>query len=414
MSKHFTEFGILYIDDEVKSLKYFEAIFETIAPIYTARNAEEGFEIFVQNHHRIGLVLSDKKMPNESGLDLLARIREYDPAPLRFLVTAYSNLDVAVDSLNEGLLYSYLTKPWDPETLERRLVKAMEHFTLAQERDRLLREKAEALNHLIMADKAASIGILSAGLNHHLRNSLTVMRTFHDLIPYQLEEELEGEPKDQDFWDGHYREVGGQIDRMTSVLTNLAESTKISELSVVQGVNLADLLRKSGDHVLGADSEICFSVQETNSVPLIDGDVQKIAQMGRFLFEEAKSDMANGGEIEVLLAATEDRETVEISFLDSGKPLPELELERLFDPFFIRQSKPEELGTNLMACYLTAFYHGGSIHATRTGDGRNAIVVRLPVNRSADVTTEMSRRILDRVADFSHHDLRPYGAAVTA
>jgi CheY-like chemotaxis protein len=414
MSKKFTDFGILYIDDEVKSLKYFEAIFEDIAPIYIASSPEEGFEIFTENHHRIGLVLSDKKMPNESGLELLSRIRAVDPAPLRFLVTAFSDLEAAVDALNDGLLYSYLTKPWDPDDLEHRLIKAMGHFMLAREREKLVREKAEALNHLIMADKAASIGILSAGLNHHLRNSLTVMRTFYDLIPYQLEEELDGEPKDQDFWDGHYREVGGQIERMTSMLTNLEESTKISDLSVQQGIDLAEILRNSGEHVLGGDPQISFSVNEANAIPPIDGDLPKIAQMGRFLFEEAKSGMGKGGEIEVLLTATEEGETVEITFLDSGKLVPELELERLFDPFFIRQSKPEELGTNLMACYLTAFYHGGSIHAERTADNRNAIIVSLPVNRPAEVTTEMSRRILDRVADFSSHDLRPHGAALTA
>ena len=142
MNTPFTDYGILYIDDELKSLKYFEAIFGDLAPIYIASSPEEGFAIFQENHDKIGMVLSDKKMPNESGLDLLKRIRAVDPKPLRFLVTAFSDLDVAVDALNDGLLYAYLTKPWDPDELEHRLVKAMSHFSLARERDRLLQEKS--------------------------------------------------------------------------------------------------------------------------------------------------------------------------------------------------------------------------------------------------------------------------------
>lgn len=46
--------------------------------------------------------------------------------PLRFLVTAYADLDVAVDALNSGLLYSYLSKSWDPDDLEHRMIKAQQ------------------------------------------------------------------------------------------------------------------------------------------------------------------------------------------------------------------------------------------------------------------------------------------------
>ncbi|MCG8600962.1 MAG: response regulator, partial [Verrucomicrobiales bacterium] len=87
MNTQFPDYGILYIDDEVKSLKYFSAIFEPVAPIYVAESPEEGYRVFAENHDRIGLVLSDKKMPNESGIDLLRRIRDVDSRPFRFLVT---------------------------------------------------------------------------------------------------------------------------------------------------------------------------------------------------------------------------------------------------------------------------------------------------------------------------------------
>jgi len=412
MKKQYPEYGILYIDDEMKSLKYFEAIFENLAPIFIANSPDEGFAIFQENHHRIGVVMSDKKMPGESGIELLKRIRKVDPNPLRFLVTAFSDLDAAVEALNDGLLYSYLTKPWDPDDLEHRLSKALGHFCLERERERLIREKADAFQQLLMADKAASIGILSAGLNHHLRNALTVMRTFYDLLPFQLEDEIEGEPKDRAFWFDFYGEVGGQIDRMTSILSNLSEGTKMSGLRVSEGIDLAATLRDAGELVLQGRPDIRFKVEGPDDLPLITGDSQKLSQMSRFLFEEARSILKRGGEIEVFLSAIDGGRDVQVVFLDNGDPVPDADLPRLFDPFYVRANQPEELGTNLMACYLTVFHHGGTIRAERSTDGRNAVIFSLPVapESDGDEESEASPRLLWRLADFSNRDLRAAGA----
>lgn len=414
MKKQYPEYGILYIDDEMKSLKYFEAIFEGLAPIYLANSPEEGFATFQEHHARIGVVISDKKMPGESGIDLLKRIRKVDPKPLRFLVTAFSDLDAAVDALNDGLLYSYLTKPWDPDDLENRLSKALSHFCLERERELLIREKTEAFQQLLMADKAASIGILSAGLNHHLRNALTVLRTFYDLLPFQLQDEIEGEPKDRAFWCDFYDEVGGQIERMTSILSNLSEGTKMSSLRLESDIDLAATLRDAGELVLQGRPDIRFKVDAPEDLPLIQGDAQKLAQMARFLFEEARSVLKRGGEVEIFLSSIDGARDVQVVFLDNGDPVPEEDLPRLFDPFYVRANQPEELGTNLMACYLTVFHHGGTIRAERATDGRNAVIFSIPVSPEPenDDEVEPTPRMLWRLADFSSRDLRATGAVL--
>ncbi|HRQ88561.1 MAG TPA: response regulator [Bacteroidia bacterium] len=408
--------AILYIDDETKSLKYFEAIFGHLGPIYTASSAAEGFALFRQHHARIGVVVSDKQMPGASGLDLLAKIRDFDPNPLRFLVTAFSNLDTAVDLLNDGLLYSYLTKPWDPADLEHRLGKALAHYRLERERESLIREKSSAFQHLLMADKAASIGILSSGLNHHLRNALTVMRTFYDLLPYQLEEELGGQPKDQAFWGEFYHAVGGQIERMTSILTNLSEGTRMNDLRLSREISLRSVFLAACDVVLEESPGIRVWIDEEAGVPMIEGDLSKLSQMARFLFEESRAMLGGEGEIEVRIGKVPGREAVETRFIDSGLPVPESDLERLFDPFYVRASKPGELGTNLMACYLTVFHHGGTIRAERTADGRNSIVFTLPVVSAAveQEESEISAGQLWRLTDCNRHEMRPAGAALSS
>ncbi|MEM9017776.1 MAG: hybrid sensor histidine kinase/response regulator [Verrucomicrobiota bacterium] len=378
MSKLFPDCGILYVDDERKSLKYFEASFRHIAPIFVAEDPVEGFHTFVENKERIALVLSDKKMPNESGLDFLGRVRDHDPRPLRFLVTAFSDLDLAVDCLNNGLLYSYLTKPWDPTELEHRLTEAVKHFSVERERDRLIAEKSAALNQLVMADKAASIGILSSGLNHHLRNSLTVLRTFFDMLPYQIREELGSEPKDASFWSEYYGEVGSQIERMTSMLGNLAEGANEGLPKLNDEIDLSKVVAEAIDMVKTDGPEVAISAQVDDCVPQIIGDRQKIVQLVRFLLHDAMKGTKGSQRVDVEVRQGEGESSVLLAVLNDGELVPKEELPHLFDPFFVRSNNPEELGTHLLACYLTVFHHGGQIRAGHSRDGRNRIEVALP------------------------------------
>jgi len=376
--------AILYIDDEERSLKYFKASFESIAPVFVARDPREGFSLFERHHEEIGLVLSDNKMPNESGLDLLARIEAFDPKPLRILVTAYADMNAAVECLNSGLLYSYLSKPWEPQDLEHRLMKALRFHELEREREVLIGEKSKAVNQLLMADRAAGIGILSTGLNHHLRNSLTVFRAFYDMLPFQLQEELEGPPKDAAFWGDFYEEVGSQIERMTAMLSNLAEGTESTRPSEHESIQLEDVALKSAALVFDKEAEIEFSLERAAVLPTVRGDSEKIERMLRLLLQELAATLRkNGGKIEMLLASTDDPEGVAMTVFDSGEPIPDQDLKHLFDPFYVRMQRPEELGTNFLACYLTVFHHGGSIEAFRAEDGRNAIKIWFPCNVAA-------------------------------
>ncbi|MEM6278072.1 MAG: hybrid sensor histidine kinase/response regulator [Verrucomicrobiota bacterium] len=398
----FPDYGILYVDDEEKSLKYFEAIFEDLAPIYIARSPAEGFEIFSKHHEQIGLVLSDKKMPQESGIELLGRIREVDPRPLRVLVTAHADLSSAVNCFNDGLLYSYFTKPWDPAELEHHLVKALRHFCLEREKEKILSEKTEVLNQLLMADKVASIGILSTGLNHHVRNALTVFRTFYDMLPLQLEEELGGRPRDESFWTEFYGEVGCQINRITSMLASLSDGSDLVFVPDSEEFSLREVVESAAAMVLGSSSQYSVSLRVEEEVPDLRGDPRRIGQMIRILLQEARKAMRERGEVEIHLAHRLDAPGVRITIFDDGELIPKDDLKHLFEPFYVRTQRPEDLGSNFLACYLTAFSHGGTIRAFRSADQRNAIEVCLPIDPPGKERVEM----IQQIRDFSCRQLR--------
>ena len=194
-------FHILYVDDEEKALHYFRQMFEDEYVIHTANNAAEGYRILETYGTRIGILLTDQRMPGESGVELMDRARRLHPNLVRILVTAFTDYQSAVKAVNEGRAYRYLHKPLDPVQLSTILRQGMETYHTLLERERLLSEKAETIRSALMADKVAGMGIMAEGLNHHLRNALTVVRAFIDLAPMKLMEEIDARPpRDANFW----------------------------------------------------------------------------------------------------------------------------------------------------------------------------------------------------------------------
>ena len=127
--------------------------------------------------------MTDQRMPGEKGVQFLERARQLHPRAIRILTTAYSDLDVAIEAVNSGAIYKYVTKPWDIPQLEVTLQRALEFFIVQRERDLLLKEKLSALQRMLITDRVLSLGILAARLGHYVRNSLVAVRTFLDLAP---------------------------------------------------------------------------------------------------------------------------------------------------------------------------------------------------------------------------------------
>ena len=188
-SDDYKKFAILYVDDEEMSLKYFVRAFEHKFRILTAANAQEGLQILEAHRDEIGLLMSDQRMPGEKGVWLLEKSRQLQPRIIRILATAYADMDAAIAAVNTGAIYKYVTKPWDPPQLENTLARGLEFFMVQRERDDLLKEKISVLHNMMMADRVLSLGLLAAGMSHHIRNSLVAVKTFLDLAPEQLRRE---------------------------------------------------------------------------------------------------------------------------------------------------------------------------------------------------------------------------------
>src|SRR5271170_1452936 len=188
-SYDYKKYAVLYVDDEEMSLKNFSRAFSEEFRIFTAPSAQEGLRLLEQHKDEIGLLMTDQRMPGEQGVWLLEKARQLRPRIIRVLATAYADLEAVIAAVNTGAIYKYVNKPWDPPHLEMTLKRGLEFFMVQRERDQLFKEKMAVLHHMMVADRVISLGLLAAGLSHHIRNSLVAVKTFLDLAPVKLQEE---------------------------------------------------------------------------------------------------------------------------------------------------------------------------------------------------------------------------------
>lgn len=157
---------ILYVDDEAMALKYFERLVSPIAPVLTAGSVQEGRAVLREHAADIAVLVCDQRMPGEYGNELLRHARQNYPNIVRMLTTAYSELDEAIEAINTGEIYRYITKPWELESLRADLKNAMELADLRNERDELIRDKLLAQQSQLLGNRLAALLMVSAAVVH--------------------------------------------------------------------------------------------------------------------------------------------------------------------------------------------------------------------------------------------------------
>lgn len=117
---------ILVVDDEPEMLYSLKNLLRREFEVFTASSGEEGMKILQE--HDIHLVMTDQRMPHMTGVELLHRMKTEYPAAMRLIFTGYADIKTVIDAINQGNVYRYVTKPWDPEELLSSLRQAGERY----------------------------------------------------------------------------------------------------------------------------------------------------------------------------------------------------------------------------------------------------------------------------------------------
>ena len=131
--------GVLIVDDKDSMLKMLSTLLADDWDVETFRSASEALERFRRNP--ADLVLTDIRMPDMDGMELLQTVKREAPDTEVILMTAYATVSQAVEAVKAGA-YNYLTKPFEPDELKIALEKAYERKQLREEAQ-ILKEQVE-------------------------------------------------------------------------------------------------------------------------------------------------------------------------------------------------------------------------------------------------------------------------------
>jgi response regulator RpfG family c-di-GMP phosphodiesterase len=169
------EHTVLFVDDEINILSAVRRVMraETATVVVTTRPAEA---LEIVQKENVSVIVSDQRMPEMEGSELLERVRLVAPHTVRLMLTGYADIEAARKAINHGGVFRFLSKPWDDEDLRQSVRQAIDHHSLLVENRRLqalteqqnetLKEFNESLKKKVMQRTAEVVT-----LNRTLRQS---------------------------------------------------------------------------------------------------------------------------------------------------------------------------------------------------------------------------------------------------
>lgn len=354
--------AILYVDDEPKSVKYFSKALQRDFPILSAAGAAAAEAILESDGDRVGVLISDQRMPVRSGVQLLAWTKERYPHIVRVLTTAYADLEAAVDAVNRGEIYRYILKPWNIEVLRSELRDAMELY---------LRRRRE--QELLQARRGTMLALASQ-IAHELRTPLASVRA----AMYGLEDCM------PELVQAYRRDAarGGRSATIAAAHLRTLEQTPAEVTKVVsQANNLINLLlmnareEGSGEGGYGVFSMLRCIREAVARYPFKDGERELVRLEGKDfavrgadvlftyviynLLKNALSALKGGGEIVVRLqpGAPFNR----VWFRDTGSGIAADILPYIFEEFYSGCESGRGTGMGLSFCRRVVTGFGGAI-----------------------------------------------------
>jgi DNA-binding NtrC family response regulator len=117
---------ILVVDDEEEILFSLRGLLRQEFELHTASSGAEALDIM--RRHVIHVLMTDQRMPQMTGVELLEQARTVCPEAVRIVFTGYADIKAVIDAVNQGQIFRYLTKPWDPDELVSALRQGCDEY----------------------------------------------------------------------------------------------------------------------------------------------------------------------------------------------------------------------------------------------------------------------------------------------
>lgn len=249
---------ILIVDDEEAILETMTFTFEDDYDVLTSVSASDALAL-LEREGPVAAVISDQRMPEMTGVEFLSQVFERYPHTVRIILTGFADMDAIIGSINDGHVYAYITKPWEPEHLKQVVRRAVDHYQLAVENDRLLSELRDSNVFLQAVVDELDTGAVAVDATGVVRAANALIRRYLD---------ISGDPRGKELRQILAPEV---LDRVGGAAIRISADDSVSseevELPACDGVRLRISVRTLRTHD-GRDLGRVFLAREISHEPL--------------------------------------------------------------------------------------------------------------------------------------------------
>ena len=283
---------------------------------------------------------------------------------------------------------SYVLETLSDITEQKKLEQQVEEYTSNLEKtnrelESALKSLKETQAQLIQVEKMAAVGQLAAGVAHELNNPLGGILGYSQFALEKIGQAKLSEfaPEDTATFLQYLKDIEQQTKRCRSIIRSLLKFSRASRKEEFEPTAVSLVLEetlKFTRHQI-QKSKVNLIQKLAESLPQINGNSGQLQQVFTNLVLNAVQAMPGGGSLTVASGMGEDRETVHISFTDTGVGISEKNLDKIFEPFFTSKKVGEGTGLGLSVSYGLIKNHGGEIKVKSKAGRGTTFTVILPV-----------------------------------
>ncbi len=379
---------LLVVDDEPDVVQSLQDLLRREYHVLGATHAREGLRLL--REQPVHLVMTDQRMPEINGVEFLRNVRRDRPDAIRLLFTGYADIKAVIDAINEGHVYRYITKPWDPDELLTVLRQAAEQYDLLQERQRLLDdlrrkneelEQANAELHRANVLKEAFIRVAS----HELRTPLTILLALPELAL-----RMHGPDTAAADLFRRIQQAGMRMHRQVEQLLQMLQVGRFERPLERRPTDCAALVREAAEDIRPFVEQRGqrLTLDLADDLGILDIDAGKIRVCLDDLLINAIKFTPDGGSIEVI--GRRDEAAVRLQVRDTGIGIEAASLPYIFEPFFTEMDVTRHssgqfqfgrrglgLGLSLVRAFVSM--HGGTVDVASTPGQGSTFTLTLPL-----------------------------------
>jgi signal transduction histidine kinase len=372
---------ILVIDDERGPRESLRMLLKYDYEIFVAERVDAGVELLREK--KPDLVIMDIRMPEKSGIEGLQEIREINPNVSIIMLTGYGDLETAQKAIRFGA-NDYLQKPFDTTEIQGIIKKYVDRSKLnsrkKQAQEELTKMTQSLGREVGKTNKMTSLGAASSELVRDLRNPLTIIRGYLDLLTYELKEKQEmSSPGMEEYLD--------QIETNVVRCADLVESWRALgrlDFSQMQRLNIPKLLNDCFRDA-AAHSDISFTIQ-------VEGVEEQYEMLGeRLQVKRALQNLIDNAVVAIdgqqvpaiTVACSMDKSDIDIQIRDNGCGVDTQTLRWIFEPFDNTAAIEKGAGLGLFITKKVLEEHRGTLQFESRMNEGSIVTVRVPQAHTA-------------------------------